>query len=317
MSVKDHKKNKLKLIITCDFHYFLSKKTFMSPKKFIEIILRGISQIMLVNNVITGILFLIGIFYNSWLMGIGAIIGVLTGTFTAMLLKYNKNDIDNGLYGYNSTLVGLGIIYFFEFNVPSIIAVIVGATLSTIIMRSIRKTRLPAYTAPFIISTWILLVIILKFHIIPLKTIQIPTAENLEIIPAFFNGIGQVMFQENVITGIIFLIGLMVYSRISTLYAVVGSVTGIAIGFALSFPINMLNMGLFGFNGVLCGIVFSNKNWYNIKTALISIIISIFIIYGMINLSIMTLTSPFVLSTWLILIINNLLKNKIKQYNIP
>lgn len=76
----------------------------MSPKKFIEIILRGISQIMLVNNVITGILFLIGIFYNSWLMGIGVIIGVLTGTFTAMLLKYNKKDIDNGLYGYNSAL---------------------------------------------------------------------------------------------------------------------------------------------------------------------------------------------------------------------
>ena len=289
----------------------------MNVWNFLKIFFRGISQIMLVNNVITGILFLIGIFYNSWLMGIGAITGDLIGTFTAVLLKYNKNDIDNGLYGYNSALVGLAIIYFFGFNVSSIIAVIIGAVLSTIVMRSIRKTSAPAYTAPFIISTWILIVIILKFHIIQLKTIQTPTADNLEIISAFFNGIGQVMFQENVITGIIFLIGLIVYSRISTLYAVVGTATGIAIGFIFSFPINMLNMGLFGFNGVLCGIVFSNKNWYHMIITLISIIISSFIIYGMINLSIIALTSPFVLSTWLILIINNLLKNKIKQYNIP
>lgn len=99
----------------------------MSHKKFIEIILRGISQIMLVNNVITGILFLIGIFYNSWLIGIGAVIGVLAGTFTALLFKYKRDDINQGLYGYNGTLVGLATIYFFGFSTPSVIALFFGA----------------------------------------------------------------------------------------------------------------------------------------------------------------------------------------------
>jgi urea transporter len=54
---------------------------------FLKIISRGISQVMLQNNIITGLLFLIGIFYNSWLMGIGALIGVLISTLTAFILE--------------------------------------------------------------------------------------------------------------------------------------------------------------------------------------------------------------------------------------
>ena len=62
-------------------------------------------------------------------------------------------------------------------------------------------------------------------------------------------------------------------------------------------------MGLFGFNGVLCGIAFSNKKWSSLILAIASIVISIFLIYGMMNLGIITLTSPFVLSTWLVLLL--------------
>ncbi|MFA6098718.1 MAG: urea transporter, partial [Patescibacteria group bacterium] len=42
---------------------------------FIKILLRGVSQVMLQNNAFTGALFLFGIFYNSWIMGLGAILG--------------------------------------------------------------------------------------------------------------------------------------------------------------------------------------------------------------------------------------------------
>lgn len=73
----------------------------INVKNFAEILFRGISQVFLLNNVTTGILFLAGIFCNSWTMGIGAIIGVFVGTFTALFLKYNKSDIEQGLYGYN------------------------------------------------------------------------------------------------------------------------------------------------------------------------------------------------------------------------
>ena len=284
----------------------------MTVKHFAEIVFRGISQIFLLNNVITGILFLAGAFYNSWLIGIGAVIGLLAGTFTALLFKYKRDDINNGLYGYNGALVGLATVYFFGFNVSAIIALFFGAVLSSIIMNFMTKRKLPPFTAPFIISTWIVMAIVLTLKIMPLKATQLPNASNLEIIPALSRGIGQVMFQENIITGIILFIGILVCSRISALYALLGTGIVVIVACVCSFPLSMITAGLFGFNGVLCGIAFSNKKWSALILATTSIVISIFLIYGMVNLGIITLTSPFVLSTWLVLLLEKRFRVKDK-----
>jgi urea transporter len=69
---------------------------------------------------------------------------------------------------------------------------------------------------------------------------------------------------------------------------------------------------LFGFNGVLCGIALSGKKWRSLILAIASIVISIFLIYGMMNLGIITLTSPFVLSTWLVLLLEKRFRDKSK-----
>lgn len=285
----------------------------MAIKNFAEIIFRGISQIFLLNNVITGILFLAGAFYNSWPIGIGAIIGVLTGTLTALLFKYKRDDINQGLYGYNGSLVGLTTVYFFGFNMPSVIALFFGAILSSIIMNCMTRWKVPPFTAPFIISTWIVMAIILILHIIPLQFVQLPNASNLEIIPALSRGIGQVMFQENVFTGIILFIGILVCSRISALYALLGTGIGVVVAFVCSFPLSMINIGLFGFNGVLCGIALSDKKWHRGILAIASIVVSVFVMVGMSRLGIITLTAPFVISTWLVLLLSNALRYRLRS----
>lgn len=284
----------------------------MAIRNFAEIVLRGISQIFLLNNVITGILFLAGAFYNSWLIGTGGVIGVLAGTFTALLFKYGREDINQGLYGYNGALVGLATVYFFGFSMPAVIALFFGAVLSSIIMNIMTTWKLPPFTAPFIISTWIVMAIILTCKIIPLQSAQLPDAGNLEIIPALSRGIGQVMFQENIFTGIILFVGILVCSRISALYALLGTGIGVVVAFACSYSLSMTNVGLFGFNGVLCGIAFSNKKGSSLILATASIVISIFLIYGIMNLGIITLTSPFVLSTWLVLLLEKRFRDKSK-----
>ncbi|HHT9114524.1 MAG TPA: urea transporter [Candidatus Wunengus sp. YC65] len=286
----------------------------MAIRNFAEIIFRGISQIFLLNNVITGILFLAGAFYNSWRMGVGAVFGVLVGTFTALLLKYNRNDINQGLYGYNSTLVCLAIFYFFGFTLPSGIAAFLGSVLSVFITNIMRRRwKVPPFTAPFIISTWIVMAIILTLHIMPLQAAQLPDASNLEIIPALSRGIGQVMFQENIITGIILFVGILVSSRISSFYALLGTGIGVVVAFMCSFPLSMITAGLFGFNGVLCGIALSGKKWHHVILAIASIVVSVFIMFGMSRLGIITLTAPFVISTWLVLLISNALRYRLRR----
>lgn len=286
----------------------------MAIRNFAEIVLRGISQVFLLNNVITGILFLAGAFYSSWRMGVGAVIGVLVGTFTALLLKYNRDDINQGLYGYNSTLVCLAIFYFFGFTVPSIIAAFLGSVLSVFITNVMRsKWKLPPFTAPFIVSAWVVMAVLLTFQIVPLQISPLPNASKLEIIPALSDGVGQVMFLEDVISGIILFIGILVSSRVSALYALLGTGIGVVVAFACSFPLGMMNVGLFGFNGVLCGIAFSNKKWSSLILATASIVASVFVMYRMTNFGIITLTSPFVISTWLVLLLSNALRDRLRK----
>jgi len=56
----------------------------------IDQVLRGVGQIMLQENAITGLLFLMGIFYGSVFMGLAALLATTCGSITAKLLRYDK-----------------------------------------------------------------------------------------------------------------------------------------------------------------------------------------------------------------------------------
>lgn len=95
--------------------------------------LRGVGQIMLQSNSWTGLLFLLGIFYDSITMGVGAVVAVITGTLTAKLLGYDKKEINSGLYGFSATLVGVALTFYFK-AVPLVwVAVVMGAALATVL----------------------------------------------------------------------------------------------------------------------------------------------------------------------------------------
>lgn len=264
---------------------------------FLKVILRGFGQVMLQNNPVTGLLFLIGIFYNSWVMGLGALIGVFTSTIAAFILNYKKQDIHDGLYGFNGVLVGISLLLFFKISIVSIVLIVLGSILSTLIMNYMHSRKLSPYTFPFVLSSWFFIALIKSLNLIPSQSQQIAEVTNLDATSLSY-GLGQVMFQANTISGIIFLIAILINSRKSAVYALIGSILGMLAAFELSFPLNLVNAGIFGFNGVLCGIAFADDSKHSLLYATISIILSVFIVYGMTALNLITLTSPFVFATW-------------------
>lgn len=276
----------------------------MTVKNFIEAFFKGISQVFLIENVITGIFFLAGVFYHSRCLGMGAAFGALVGTGQALLLRYKSDDIKQGLYGYNSTLVCLAVFYFFGLTIPSLIASFLGSILSVFITNIMRRTwRLPTFTAPFIVSTWIVMSVLLTFHFASLQTPPLPDVNTASMASSLSLGVGLVMFLENVVAGMILFIGILVGSRVSALYAVLGTALGVAVSIACSLPIGAMNLGLFGFNGVLCGIALADRKWGQAYWAMAAIIVSTFMVYGMLKVGMISLTSPFVISTWGILLI--------------
>ncbi len=276
----------------------------MTVKNFIEACFKGISQVFLIENVITGVFFLAGIFYHSRCLGVGAVFGALVGTGLALLLRYKDDDIRQGLYGYNSTLVCLAILYFFGLTIPALIASFLGAILSVFITNIMRCTwRLPTFTAPFIVSTWIVMSVLLTFRFAPLQMSPLPIVNTISMVSALCLGVGQVMFLEDVVAGAILLVGILVGSRVLGLYALLGAALGVAVSIACSLPIGMMNLGLFGFNGVLCGIALAERKWSQAYWAMAATSVSIFMVYGMLKMGFISLTSPFVISTWVVLLI--------------
>jgi urea transporter len=270
------------------------------------IILRGIGQVMFQNNALSGLLFLAGIFYNSWLLALAVVLGTVVSTVAAQILKYSSIEIEDGIYGFNGALVGVAIWFFFGFSIVTTVFLIAGAALSTILMYEM-KTIAPPFTAPFVLITWLLILVLLFVFQVPLRVAPLLEGDSLDLFSTFSKGFSQVWFQDNIVTGTFFLLALAVNSHTSAVFALYGSALGALVAILLSQPISMVNAGLFGYNAVLCSIALGNKKFQSFLWTTLAIALSVVINIGIGSLGFITLTSAFVLATWFVLYIQHLL----------
>jgi len=300
-------------IFSISYFAFLNPILHLALDTHIKTILCGFGQVMLQNNALTGLMFLIGIFYNSWPMGLGAILGNIIGTISAALLRYSRDDIKNGLYGFNGTLVGIAVWFYFGINILTTSAIIAGAFLSAIVMHIIKK-RISALTAPFVISTWVVIFGLKFLYPASAMALPLPQSDSLNLLSAVSMGFGQVMSQENIVTGLIFFIAILVNSRNAAIFALYGSLFGGLIALLLPIPANMVNIGLFGYNAVLCGIALGNKKFDAFLLTTFAIILSVLLYFGFYKAGIIALTAPFVLAAWTVLLVKSIqLKTKFKM----
>mgnify|MGYP001317491096 FL=1 len=241
------------------------------------VISRGIGQVMFQNNAFSGILMLSGILYSSWQLALLAIIGNIISTATAWICSYSREDIKNGLYGFNGTLVGIAIGVFIEITWLSMLLLLITSALSTWITYLFSlQHRLSGYTAPFILSVWILLVgCHWIFPSLLLSTTPLGAEPSSDFLRAFCLNIGQVMFQGNSISGLLFLIAIAVNSRINAFYTALGSILPIVVAVLSGMDHAILNAGLIGYNGVLCAIALGDKTIRSGAWCVCSILISI------------------------------------------
>ena len=78
---------------------------------FLDAVLRGVGQVMLQNNSWTGLLFLVGIFYNSSLFGLAVVLGTSVSTLAAMMFAADRALVRAGMFGFNGALVATALMY--------------------------------------------------------------------------------------------------------------------------------------------------------------------------------------------------------------
>jgi urea transporter len=303
----------------------------------IDALLRGTGQVMFQNHPLTGLLFLVGIFVNSAKLGGAGLLGLAASTLAAYLLGADRVLIRNGLFGFNGILVGIGLAFFLEVDPLLAVYIVLGGAVSTVVMMALANYLgpwdMPALTAPFVLTAWLLLFAVYQFaHIrpspliapVPLNPQAAVQTELRELAtgggPAgltvanlahgLFRGVGEVMFQDSLVTGVVFLLAILVNSRISAAFAALGSALGLLTGLALGGNGVLIYHGLYGFNPVLCAIalggLFFLLTWRSAVYALVAAVFSAVafaaIAVWLSPIGMPALTAPFVLTTWLFLL---------------
>jgi len=271
-------------------------------KNEIIYLLRGMGQVMFQPSALTGLFFLLGILINSTAMFFGALLALVTSAVFSRLTELNNNDIKQGLFGFNAVLVGVGVLFFYELSIISIIFVIIGSILSCLIMNLMLQyiKAVPPLTAPFVISLWLMFVLA-NFISLPLNNLITPeSAFEIDYLTVF-RGVGQVMFQEYWLTGLLFIIGVAINNIKAASWLMLGSTLGMLTAKLIDFPAEFISLGLFGFNASLVAVAVSNRFSGIIKPILgITLSVMIMRIFQIYNLP--ALTAPFIFSTWIILI---------------
>lgn len=283
--------------------------------------LKGISQVILIENAVSGFIILAAITIASYSLGVITLLSSLIGTLIAKIGGANNESIDQGLFGYNSVLTGMALSLFLTGNDRWLIALAgsaIAALVTAVVMHFMRQTGIPILTFPFIVLTWFLLLTayrLVTFKISPDLKPQSLSNWTLDIegetnwLEGAVNGIGQIFFLDHSISGILLLIAVFWAGWRLGLYAIVGSVAALLTSYFLGGEHTLIFMGLYGYNAILTilavSVVFNENGRYALLSgtfaACLTVPITASIDTWLLPYGLPALTMPFVLCTWIFL----------------
>jgi len=200
-------------------------------------------------NKIFGCILLLVSFLNP-VAGISGLCCVLLSLTFTTLLGYNRQVIHTGIYSFNTLLLGMAFGSFYSVDGCYITwlltAGIIISTLSVVFNERLGKSGLPILSLPFIVGFWLLLCGIgfcpglrLKSNYLaqeiysgaaPLTNLHTYLFANLPgYLALFFRSMSSILFQDNILAGILISAGLFIHSRIAFSLAVIGFAAAVGV----------------------------------------------------------------------------------------
>lgn len=281
---------------------------------FPRAVVRGVGQVFFQESALSGAIFLVGIAISSPAMAIGGLFGSVIGTCTAWLWGFDEDDRQAGIFGFNSTLVGIATLFFFEPQPLSLALLVGGCIAASFLTRTVRThLAFPTYTAPFVVTTWV--VYVLAHALGATEVAAGSEVESGRVMNAVANGVAQVMFQANLWTGALFVIGIAVSNWRHAVWVVLASLIGMLVGsYHLTPTLRALDverlveraqseivaLGLYGYNATLAAVAL--YLWRRSLIApLLGVLLTVPIAEAIPLVGLPALTAPFVLATWIVL----------------
>lgn len=299
--------------------------------RFVDLNLRGAGQVIFQDSPLAGLLFLFAVVWGGAATGnpavaIGAVVALLVANLTAMLLAADRGALRQGLFGFNGLLVGAALPTFLAATPTMWALLVLGAAVSTVVMLAVtavtRTFGAPALTAPFVLTTWLLLLAAYSFANLSIAGMgppalaqaqapaPAPAAGAFLLLQAWLKGPAQVFLIDDALSGVLVVLGLAVSSLRAAGFALVGSAAALGVALAVGADLDAVSSGLYGFSPVLTavalGCVFlppsAGAALYALLATVLTVIAQAAIAAAVAPLGIPPLTAAFVLVTWLFLL---------------
>lgn len=292
-----------------------------------RIVLKNISQVLLLNNAWTGLLILLGLFVGSWKVGVMALIASVIALLLAKRTNYSEEEINTGLSGFNPVLTAIALTLFLVPQWYSLIIILVAIVITMPIGSAFREFfkpfGVPMLTMPYVFVSWLILLMSFQFKFVNADVNILPNAiqeiqfsgHHIQFINAFLSGFSEIFLLKSVLAGTLILIGIFIASRKAGVYAIVANLIGFLAVIVLGANHDQINEGLFGYNVILTvlalGIAFRTRIQRPISIVL-GILLTVVIHAGMTTLltpyGLPVFTLPFIIATWIMLFAGNQMK---------
>ena len=246
--------------------------------QFLKGILNSYSQVFFSDNRIFSVILLVVTFVDLY-AGLFGLVSVICTNTAGYLLGLDRRNIAKGLYGFNSLLVGLGLSVYYSADILLLVVVILSSIFTLFIAVSMQgvigKYALPYLSIPFLLSIWIITLATRELTALGISERGIYTFNDLYMIGGdlfvriyewwnnlqifrslriYLISLGAILFQYNLLSGIIIAIGLINFSRISFTLSLIGFYAAYIFYDLVGADISELNYSYIGFNYILTSI---------------------------------------------------------------
>jgi urea transporter/murein DD-endopeptidase MepM/ murein hydrolase activator NlpD len=217
--------------------------------------------------------------FSDLYAGLMGMLSVIVTNLTGFLLGFDRRTIARGVFGFNSLLVGLGLGVYFKPDLLLILVIIMAAILTLLISVSLQgvigKYALPFLSVPFLLAIWIMTLSTREFTALGISERGIYTFNDLYTIGGdllvrvyewwndlelarslriYFISLAAILFQFNLLSGILLATGLLLFSRIAFSLSLIGFYTAYLFYELIGANISEVSYSYIGFNYILTSI---------------------------------------------------------------
>ena len=214
---------------------------------FIKSVVNSYSVLFFSQNQVLGIILLLVSFFNP-VSGFAGLACVIMSLLVCRLFKFHNTDLQMGIYSFNGLLLGIAFGAFYQVNLMFVIwlfaACILVIAATIIISQRFGKSGLPMLSLPFILVFWMVLLasnsifsmgllqknsyLLAEIYAGPVTLAGIDgyfASVLPQFVSLFFRSLSAILFQHNIVSGMLIGIGMLIHSRIAFSLLIISFIT--------------------------------------------------------------------------------------------